>query len=383
MVETLKEYVGDLDVLRAELNTPDALERFEECVRQAGWVCVVLAAGQGSRFVSETPKVLHEFNNAPLVAHAVRAALSQNAPVVVVVGPASDGRRDKIVNYIRTHFNSSLERIAFAVQPVPMGTGHAVYIAKQVLSDSLLRDPKQTQSSALQIAIVYADTPGIDGGVLSNLRNFHAQRQKEIGGSYSATILTGSRAGVGLGAAAYGRIIRRKGRQDAAPQDAESHKGLGQSGVIDIVERKQIDRMAKDGTRSYESFDSDSYTKQELLDVDEFNSGIVLAQAAPYLSVLGEVLPNQTKVVPEPKFEYYATDFVVGMARKKLVVDGCMLPNDQLWKLEGANTVEELTELQDRSNARQKRLRDPNGEPGTCSEAPAGKKSTSASTTKL
>ena len=52
---------------------------------------VILAAGQGSRMLSDLPKVLHKVGAVPMVGHALAAARSLNpARVVVVAGHGAE-----------------------------------------------------------------------------------------------------------------------------------------------------------------------------------------------------------------------------------------------------------------------------------------------------
>lgn len=84
---------------------------------------IVLAAGQGTRMRSATPKVLHRIAGRPLVAWSVRAALDAGASkVVVVVGHA----RERVESELRAIFG---DRVAFAHQREQRGTGDAVACA--------------------------------------------------------------------------------------------------------------------------------------------------------------------------------------------------------------------------------------------------------------
>ena len=56
----------------------------------------------------------------------------------------------------------------------------------------------------------------------------------------------------------------------------------------------------------------------------------------------------QTRPPPEPKYEFYATDFVKLMVAEGLVVSAWQAPADRTWRLEGANTLEELKALEAR-----------------------------------
>jgi hypothetical protein len=104
------------------------------------------------------------------------------------------------------------------------------------------------------------------------------------------------------------------------------------------------------GTKEYGSPPM-SWTGPELDAVDEFNSGIVVARADVYMDVLASVVASQTKVDP-PKFEYYATDFVKAMVARDIVAEGWKVPTEEQWKLEGANTLDELKELEAKQETR-------------------------------
>lgn len=133
----------------------------------------------------------------------------------------------------------------------------------------------------------------------------------------------------GQGAAAYGRIVR-------AQKDCTGP-------IVDIVEKKTIVTLAEDGKSN--TYGKVTWNAQELDAIDEFNSGIVVARARQYLDTLADIVASQTKFDP-PKYEYYATDFVKGLVGKNMMIRGFLIPEESTWKLEGANTVDELEELQ-------------------------------------
>jgi len=89
---------------------------------------VILAAGQGTRMKSPTPKVLHAVGGRALVDHAIDAVQGAGCErIVVVIGKDADA--------VRTHVVARLGADAIAVQDPPLGTGHAVLAAKQALAD--------------------------------------------------------------------------------------------------------------------------------------------------------------------------------------------------------------------------------------------------------
>ena len=299
------------------------LRAFGDAVLQRNCVCVLLAAGQGTRFVSDHPKVVHPFLGKPLAQHAIDAAASAGIPVVVVVGFA----KERVVPALKIREGHS---VVFLQQERQMGTGHAVYIAKYAL-------PENYDGT---IVVSYADNPGVDVELLNDMTVRHKNEHDSMGDQYGATVLTGSRSAAGKGAEAYGRIVRKE-------------KDGGR--VVDIVEKKTYLRLREQGKTKI--YDGVEWTAEELENIDEFNSGIVCARAKPYLHVLGESMASQTKFDP-PKYEYYATDFVKGLNAMGKYTEGYQVPSENMWKLEGANTVEELKEIErkveERNSGKQK-----------------------------
>eukprot|EP00736_Rhodelphis_marinus_P000065 Rmarinus@m.940 len=265
-------------------------------------VAVLLAAGQGTRFKSDYPKVIHPFHGKPLAQHAVEGARAAGLEVVVVVGYAAD------------RVTAALgDSMSYVTQEQQLGTGHGVYVATRVLGDGFSGD----------VLVMYADNPGVDAELIKSMCAHHAENKARYPNKYGGMILTGKLDYCG----GYGRIIRGKN-----------------GSVIDIVEKKQIDRMADDETRSYP--DGSEFSKKQLDETQEFNSGIVFACGRPYFDALATIKAAQTKPAPNLKYEYYATDFVKQIMAAGFRVEGWVIDPKDIGKLEGTNTVEELKELE-------------------------------------
>jgi bifunctional UDP-N-acetylglucosamine pyrophosphorylase/glucosamine-1-phosphate N-acetyltransferase len=87
---------------------------------------VILAAGQGTRMKSPTPKVLHQVAGRSLVDRAIDAVQALGCdPVVVVVGAHSPEVGARVA--------ARLGPSAVAVQDPPLGTAHAVLAARAAL----------------------------------------------------------------------------------------------------------------------------------------------------------------------------------------------------------------------------------------------------------
>jgi bifunctional UDP-N-acetylglucosamine pyrophosphorylase/glucosamine-1-phosphate N-acetyltransferase len=117
---------------------------------------VILAAGHGTRMKSELPKVMHELNGKPLVAHVVdnaRAAGIVQKPVVVV-SPKSD--------LVREYFGDTVE---YAVQEEQLGTGHATASAAPVLRENIEH-----------VVVLYGDMPFLRPDSIARLVRRHEER---------------------------------------------------------------------------------------------------------------------------------------------------------------------------------------------------------------
>jgi bifunctional UDP-N-acetylglucosamine pyrophosphorylase/glucosamine-1-phosphate N-acetyltransferase len=112
---------------------------------------VILAAGQGTRMKSPTPKVLHKVGGRTMLDRAIDAAQEIGCDrIVVVVGTRSPA--------VGEHVRNRLGEAAVAVQDPPLGTGHAVLAAKAALADF-----------SGDVVITYADCPLLDAAAIEPL----------------------------------------------------------------------------------------------------------------------------------------------------------------------------------------------------------------------
>ncbi|WP_207782666.1 bifunctional UDP-N-acetylglucosamine diphosphorylase/glucosamine-1-phosphate N-acetyltransferase GlmU [Phytoactinopolyspora limicola] len=176
---------------------------------------IVLAAGEGTRMKSSTPKVLHELAGRTLIGHAVAAADALDPDhLMVVVGHG----RDEVV----AHLAEVAPRAAAAVQEQQLGTGHAVGCALEVLPplDGI-------------VVVTYGDVPLLTGDTLEELIGQHAAEGNGV------TVLTAEVDDP----ASYGRIVRDS---DGA--------------VVRIVEYKDADqstRLIREINSGIYAFDAD------------------------------------------------------------------------------------------------------------------------------
>ena len=85
---------------------------------------ICLAAGEGKRMKSTCPKVLHEICGLPMLEWVLRATRSVDERPVVVVG---HGRDAIMAAYEK-------ENVDFVVQEEQLGTGHAVMVARDAMT---------------------------------------------------------------------------------------------------------------------------------------------------------------------------------------------------------------------------------------------------------
>jgi len=109
---------------------------------------VILAAGKGTRMVSDLPKPLHPLLGKPLINYVVDAAapLSEDPPVIVI------GHGGEVIKEILG------DQLRYAVQKELLGTGHAVQQAKKIL-----------KGHSDLILVLYGDMPLVRTKTLENL----------------------------------------------------------------------------------------------------------------------------------------------------------------------------------------------------------------------
>ena len=96
---------------------------------------VILAAGRGSRLKPLTdniPKPLIKINGTTLIEYSIDLVLSYVDEIVIVVGYLAD----EIKKYLGNNYRGI--KISYIVQSEQLGTGHALYLCKELLPDDFL-----------------------------------------------------------------------------------------------------------------------------------------------------------------------------------------------------------------------------------------------------
>lgn len=215
---------------------------------------VVLAAGEGTRMKSATPKVLHRICGRSLVGHVVAAAGELDPEhLVVVVGHGREA--------VSAHLGEVAPRARAVVQREQNGTGHAVRIALEELAGGGVELDGT-------VVVVCGDTPLLAGETLARLAGVHAA------GGNAVTVLTAEVPD----ATGYGRIVREGG----------AGTGAGTGAVTGIVEHKDASAAQRE--------------------IREINSGVFAFDAKLLASALTQVRRDNSQG------EEYLTD-VLGILR--------------------------------------------------------------------
>ncbi|HEY2200687.1 MAG TPA: NTP transferase domain-containing protein, partial [Solirubrobacteraceae bacterium] len=139
---------------------------------------LILAAGQGTRMRSQTPKVLHELCGRPMLLWPVHAALQAGAGKVVVVD-SPDRALEEVLP----------AGVELAVQPQSDGTGGAVVAAMSQID------------SHAPVVVLSGDVPLVSADVIGGLMRAHAQ--SGAAATMVSTVLDDP--------SGYGRVVRGAG----------------------------------------------------------------------------------------------------------------------------------------------------------------------------
>ncbi len=159
---------------------------------------VILAAGKGTRMVSDLPKPLHLLLGRPLITYVVNtAAPLAEKPPVIVIGHGGEKIKDTLGDQLR-----------YAVQDELLGTGHAVQQAEKILG-----------GKSDLILVLYGDMPLVTTQTLESL----IQTQKSNSGPLTLlTLMEDNPRGFGrISRDSSGKIKKIVEEADANPEQME------------------------------------------------------------------------------------------------------------------------------------------------------------------
>jgi len=169
---------------------------------------LILAAGQGTRMHSRTPKVLHDLCGIPMVLWPVRAARDAGAERVVVVD-SPERPLDGLLP----------DGVELAVQPAANGTGGAVRAAMASLDGAAAGGPEGA------VVVLAGDVPLVSTAAIEELVGAHTA--SGAAATMASTVLADPS---GYGRVVRGadgsveRVVETKRPGDASPAELEIHE---------------------------------------------------------------------------------------------------------------------------------------------------------------
>ena len=253
---------------------------------------VILAAGEGTRMKSRTPKVLHKLSGRSLLGHAIAAA-GDLAPqrLVVVVGHAREEVAAAAV--------AAAPQADIVVQEQQFGTGHAVRMVIESVG-----------AMSGTVIVAYGDMPLLRGRTLAELADRHAAAGNAV------TVLTARGDFPG-----FGRIVR----------DADG-------AFLRIVE----ERDATEAERTIDEFNSGCYAFDGALLADAIKRVTTNnSQHEEYLTDVVEILRGDghlvgTVLAAEPA-EIRGVNDRVQLAQARRALNDRILQN---WMLAGVTIID-------------------------------------------
>jgi bifunctional UDP-N-acetylglucosamine pyrophosphorylase/glucosamine-1-phosphate N-acetyltransferase len=209
-----------------------------------GLAVIILAAGEGTRMKSTTPKVLHQVAGRSLLGHAIAAAQGLEPDQIAVV--VRHGREQVAAEAAR-HAPDAV----IADQDEVPGTGRAVQCALAALDRAAAALPAADAASAGRldrVVVICGDTPLIDSDILARLAQTHRADGNAV------TLLTA----VVDNPFGYGRIVRDAAGQvariveqvDATPEQAAINEVNASAYVLEAdLLRSAIGGLTRDNNQ--------------------------------------------------------------------------------------------------------------------------------------
>lgn len=238
---------------------------------------IILAAGHGKRIKSQTSKMLHKIWEVPTVERVANSCAKglNDANIITVVGIKAE-------DVIKTVGKKNA--VSYAYQEEQNGTGHAVQVGLENINFTKYEGT---------IYIFPGDMGLIDTDTVKFFKEEFEKSNSDM------MVLTGIYEG-DTKDNYYGRIVRVKSK-DAKGKSS----GKNKDNVLEIIEYKDILNLndkkpykIKYNKKEY------SYTKKELLENREFNSGVFAFKFKPLYEQIHNIESNNVQK------EIYLTDLI-------------------------------------------------------------------------
>lgn len=149
----------------------------------------VLAAGKGTRMLSDRPKVMHEIMGRPMIGHVVATAAGLDPHRIIVV---TGHGKEEVEGYLKD------SNVSFAVQDPQLGTAHALLVCGDLLGSN-------------DVLVLYGDVPLIRKETLQNIRKVFEVSD----GIVFMTTETAAPEG-------YGRVVMKDGYIEAIVEHSDA-----------------------------------------------------------------------------------------------------------------------------------------------------------------
>lgn len=193
---------------------------------------IILAAGQGTRMRSSTPKVLHTIGGKPMLQHVIESCQELDVDKIAIIYGHGGEQVQQVIN--TANITNNAETLVWIQQKEQKGTGHAVAQAESYIDDEAV------------VIIAYGDVPLIKTEVLSQLANKLEEATLVV-----LTVVQDDPTG-------YGRIVRNP-----------------QGKIESIIEHKDAN--------------------QEQLEIKEVNTGFIAARGRDLKRWLNDITPNNSQ----------------------------------------------------------------------------------------
>lgn len=180
---------------------------------------IILAGGKGTRMQSERPKVLHKVNGAPIIKRLLQNVETLFAKPAIIIGY----KGDEVVSVLGNKYD-------YIRQPKQLGTGHAIWCAKEALA------PKNYKN----IIVMPGDHPLISSETLKKLLDLRTKEQTKIS---LAIVSVPHFEGDFASFYHYGRIVRG--------QNGEV------KGIVEFKDATEEQKRIRELNTSYYCFDAD------------------------------------------------------------------------------------------------------------------------------
>ncbi len=270
---------------------------------------IILAAGHGKRIKSQTSKMLHKIWEVPTVERVCNACAKglSGSNIIIIVGI----KAEDVIKSV-----GKKNSVMYAYQEFQNGTGHAVQIALENISD---------KNYSGTIYVFPGDMGLIDAATVQYFKQEFEKSNADM------MVLTGMYKGE-IGENYYGRIVR------VPAKDAKGIKSKDKGKVIEILEYKDI--LNLDSKKIYSvKYKKKNYkfTRNELLLNREFNSGVYAFKFKPLNDLIKKIQSHNVQN------EIYLTDLINLFNRNGYTVEA-VTPKQQ-YVLMGFNNKSVLKEM--------------------------------------